>query len=251
MRISEWRQFVDGPVAAIPGWLHTEAALLTAHMSEYQRLHGMKGPMLEIGVFKGKYLSLLYKLSAPSDPVVGVDLFLGADDTERIAREVRDNIAAACGDASRLTIIVSDTMLLTAERIQAESGADKFRLISIDAGHTRELVSHDLEVTTPLLKPGGIMALDDAFNHTTPGVIEGIAEYFFRHRPSLAPFAHCYNKLFVTTPEYHQTYLRETLSFLDALEGLPTRASTLQRRAENRAVGFVPKMFGYEVVPFL
>ena len=94
------------------------------------------------------------------------------------------------------------------------------------------------------------MALDDAFNYGTPGVIEGIAEFFFRHQPALAPFAQCYNKMFVTTPDFHARYLREAERFMEAMDGLPTCARTLAQRAENRASDFTPALFGYEILPF-
>ena len=94
------------------------------------------------------------------------------------------------------------------------------------------------------------MALDDAFNFGTPGVIEGIAEFFFRHKPALAPFAQCYNKLFVTTPDFHARYLGATLQFVEEM-ALPTCERTRAQRRENQTYDFTPMMFGYEVVPFI
>lgn len=247
---SEFQKFLEQYIEPIPGWLHAEATLLTAHLVTVQHDQGLAGPTLEIGVFKGKYLSVLYKLSQPEELVVGVDLFVGAADQQKAADRARSNIAAACGEADRLKIVVADSLQLTGERLAEEVGG-KLKFVSIDGGHTRELVLHDLEVTYPHLHPGGIMALDDAFNHTTPGVTEGIADLFFRFKPALAPFAHCYNKLFVTTPEFHGQYLRETLQFLDEAISLPTNERTLRRRKENQNVGFSPMIFGYEIVPFL
>jgi predicted O-methyltransferase YrrM len=249
--LAQWRDFLTSRVDPIPGWLHHEAALLTLHLSRLQRGAGLEGGVLEIGVFKGKYLSVLYHASAAGEAVVGVDLFVGADDAASIAEAVRQNIVGACGSAARLKVIVADSLQLTHDRVRADSGCDSFRLISIDGGHTKEVVSHDLELACALLCPGGIIALDDAFNHTTPGVIEGITEFFFRRQPSLAPFAHCYNKLFVTTPDHHERYLLATLDFLAATPWLPASERTLHGRRESRSIGFTPTLFGYEIVPFL
>ena len=248
---SEFSSFLTASVERIPGWLHNEAALLTAHLAGAQRALGIAGPTLEIGVFKGKYLSVLYKLSRPDEIVVGVDLFVGSASVMLDVHRVRSNIKAACGDHARLKVVVADSLQLTSERLSDEVNGTPFRFISIDGGHTRELVLHDLEVAYPLLQAGGIMALDDAFNFTTPGVAEGIAEFFFRHTPALAPFAVCYNKLFVTTPDFHARYFAETLKFLDGVTWLPMHERTLARRRENAASGFAPAMFGYEVVCFL
>lgn len=141
-------------VERIPGWLHPEAALLTAELSAVQRTLGITGALLEIGVFKGKYLSVLYEASVPSDIVVGVDLFVGAEDARRVAEEVRANVAAACGSASRLNVTVADSLHLTAAAIRAKSECASFRFISIDGGHTKDVVSHDLELAAEILQAG-------------------------------------------------------------------------------------------------
>jgi predicted O-methyltransferase YrrM len=247
----DFAAFVQTRVGPIPGWMYPEAALFTAALARAQRALGVTGPTLELGVFQGKYLAVLYRLSDPAEPVVGVDLFVGAADKEAAAGAVRANIAAACGDASRLRIVVADSLELTGEKLARGAGARDYRFISVDAGHTRELVLRDLETATPLLRPGGIMALDDAFNFCTPGVIEGIAEFFLRRKPALAPFAHCYNKLFVTTPECHARYLDAARSFVEEMDGLPTCARTRAQCEENRSCGFAPTLFGYEIVPFV
>lgn len=252
--LESWREFLATKVEAIPGWLHVEAALLTAQLSAAQHAAGLRGDLLEIGVYKGKYLSVLCRASAPGEKVVGIDLFIGAEDAAMIAMvtdSVCANIAAACGDAARLEILVADSLALTVPELRARAKADSFRFISIDGGHTREVVYHDLELASAVLADGGIIALDDAFNHTTPGVIEGITEFFFRNKPALAPFAHCYNKLFVTTPSHHARYLQQTLAMLEAIPWLGTHERTLSARRGNKEVGFTSMMFGYEIVPFL
>jgi hypothetical protein len=142
-------------------------------------------------------------------------------------------------------------MKLTSERLLAEGAGKPFRFVSIDGGHTAELVFHDLEVCTPVLREGGIIALDDLFNFLVPGVMEGINAYFLRHKPALAPFAYCYNKLFVTTPEFHERYFREALRFVDEVTWLPTHERTLTNRRENAANRLTPTIFGYEVVSCL
>jgi hypothetical protein len=97
---------------------------------------------------------------------------------------------------------------------------------------------------------GGIIAIDDLLNHLVPGVLEGVAEFFIRCKPALAPFAYCFNKLFVTTPDYHERYLSESRSFLQQVTWLRTHERSLQVLKENQANGFVPKLFGYEIVSF-
>jgi len=249
--VRRFQEFLASKVAPIPGWLHDEAALLTAHLARAQRASGLSGPTLEIGVFKGKYLSVLYALSEPAEIVVGVDLFIGAVDTQPVVDEVRTNISNACGDAAKLRLLVANSLEITAQALCEQAGSSQFRFISIDGVHTREVVRNDMALAHSLLQPGGVIALDDAFNHTTPGVIEGTAEFFLRSTPALAPFAHCYNKLFLTTPEHHRRYLDETRRLIDEVPWLPAHERTRHWITENRAIGYTPEMFGFEILPFL
>jgi hypothetical protein len=242
--------FLRERVETIPGWLEHEAALFTGFLHGVQRDLGLGGDVLEIGVYRGKYLSVLYALSQPDESLFGVDLFVG-DDKEEAARQARANVEQACGDASRFTLMVGDSMELDAGKLAQRCGRDRFRFVSIDAGHTRELVLRDLRTAMPLLQEGGIMALDDAFNYGTPGVIEGIAEFFLRDNPPLAPFAYCYNKLFVTTPAYHARYLGAAKRFVQYADWLSTCTRTAQQERANAQSEFVTAMFGHEIVAFV
>jgi len=245
-----FRKFLVSRVDPIPGWLHMEAALLTEHLARAQRSLGISGPTLEIGVFKGKYLAVLYALSENDERVIGVDLFVGSEDTAKDVRTVHDNVARACGDSRRLEVVVADSLALDARTLERHTGG-RARFISIDGGHTREIVFKDLESATPLLARGGIMALDDVYNFTTPGVAEGVANFFLSRKPALAPFAACYNKLFVTHPDFHARYLAEAVRFAEESTWLATHEPTMARRRENLSGGFTPMLFGHEVLPFL
>ena len=246
-----FHEFIASKVSPIPGWLADEAALLTAHLVRAQRVLGISGPTLEIGVYKGKYLSVLYALSEPGEAVVGVDLFIGSEDVAATIDEVGNHIEAACGHRRQLTLLPLDSTKVSARQLRRDAGGQDFRFISIDGGHTREVLLSDLKLSRAVLKRGGIIAVDDVFNHTTPGVTEGLCKYFARLRPGLAPFAHCYNKLFVTTPDFHARYLEETVRFVEEVTWLPTHERTRQRTIGNRAAGFVPELFGFEIVAFL
>ncbi len=249
--LKEFVEFIDTRVEPIPGWLHVQSALFTAHMVRAQHAMGIGGPTLEIGVFKGKYLAVLYELSQPDEIVVGVDLFVGSPNPADEVPGVRSNIASACGGASRLKIVVADSLRLTGEAVLAESGGQRYRFVSVDGGHTAPVVFHDLETALGGLREGGIMALDDVYNPLTPGVMEGVADFFIRRKPALAPFAYCYNKLYATTPGHHARYLGECRAFLDQNPWLRMRRYTLENAEANRAMGFTPALFGHEIFVFL
>src|ERR1700741_1729960 len=70
--------FVERRLASIDGWLPLPAAPLTYLLMARQNARGVGGGVLELGVFRGKYLALLYAASAAAfRQVLGVDLFPG------------------------------------------------------------------------------------------------------------------------------------------------------------------------------
>lgn len=240
--------FLRAQVESIPGWLLRDAALLTAHLTAAQRKLGLEGAVLEIGVYQGKYLAALCALAREGEPVVGVDLFVGGHDAEADARSVKENIDRACGAMPALQIHIADSLKLDAKGLARRCGVEKFRFVSIDGGHTREVVLADLRTAWPMLAPGAIVALDDVFNFIAPGVGEGIAEFVHRDAPAFAPFAICGNKVFVTTPDHHARYLEAAKGFLDAVPWLPSCARARARRAEEAVIGHIPESYGHEVV---
>lgn len=244
--------YIDNKLDKIPGWLPPEAAYFTAYLLTYQKEIHIDGDILEIGVFQGKYISLLYLFSGEHEAVYGIDAFLKATDKQAPARKVSDNILRFCGDNDRLRIIVDNSLSLSPEELRNRTSSD-VRFISVDGGHTSDVVYHDLCLARSVLKHGGVIALDDAFNHTTPGVNEGMYEFMLSENRDgyLAAFAHCYNKAFFTTANYHRQYLQLAYRFLEDMKSLPASKRTKQRITENRNNDFVPKMYGREIVSFL
>ena len=119
--MESWREFLATKVEAIPGWLNVEAALLTAQVCAAQHAAGLRGDSLEIGVYKGKCLSVLCHASAPGERVVGIDLFIGARDPEEVARSAGASMTNVCGDAARVEILVADSLALTVPELRARA----------------------------------------------------------------------------------------------------------------------------------
>src|SRR5438094_4910775 len=80
METADFMQILDVDRDAlnnIEGWLSDGARILTQYLFGFQRDNGWIFGVLELGVFKGKYLSLLAQQVADSNVcVVGVDAFL-------------------------------------------------------------------------------------------------------------------------------------------------------------------------------
>ncbi len=238
----------------IPGWLAPEAAYFTAHLLSYQNDIGLTGDTVEIGVYCGKYLAILYQYLNPigDDRVLGIDAFIGAENTEYPRKNVFNNILKTCGKNQRLDVIVRNSLDLTPETLSQLIQARTAKFVSIDGGHTADVVFHDLYLSTAILKNGGIIAMDDIFNHSLPGVTQGLFEFILKgNGETLAPFAHCYNKLFLTTPDHYAEYYRKSFEILEEMKGYDTYQRTTVRIKEDQIANFVPQLFGYEVLCFL
>lgn len=274
---------IRGLLSDIDGWLADPAAIFTAHLMHVQTHRQVDGGVLELGVYRGKYLALLYLCSAEAQrPVLGVDIFAGVANTshnqhameavkrtilratadlveqmlknfrnQRALHAVEHNVSQASGDIDRLRLMVADTLTLEPTALRDPlGGAAAF--ISIDGGHEAVHLDNDLGLAAELIARGGIVAVDDAFNHSTPGAIEGTCRFFEHHNNKrLVAFAHCYNKLFLCDPGDHAEWLREVKRFVAEHPRMDFCQRTAQRMHENASGGFVPRFFGWEIVPFL
>ncbi len=246
-----------GRVQHIEGWLNDDAAELTIEILRHQDSCAITGPLLELGVFRGKYLALVYAASAGSgDRVIGIDAFferigvpLAPEWRDSSMQSIREAISQVEPDLSRLEIIAADTTTLDTAAIAQLAGAT-LRFVSVDGGHDADTVYHDLTMVAPRIRKGAVLALDDVFNALVPGVGEGVCRFFSEQRAEFAAFATCGNKLFVTTRESHDSWVDFCRELLQTPSDDPYRQRSrdvLQRNVDNR---FTPRFFGDEVLTF-
>jgi hypothetical protein len=240
-------------IVLIPGWTTYEAADMTGHLVRTQRKLGCGAAFLELGVYKGRYLSFLYPLS--TGICVGVDgLFAGFNkplDPQWIESAIQEMVSAVASitpDTSRLKIVHANTHDLDSDRLRQHTQG-QVQFASIDAGHEVDDVLHDLAIVCPLLAPLGVIAMDDVFNAVVPGVTEGFVQ-FMTANPEFKPFASIGNKAFVCHASQHRLFYDAALEFLHN-EPSPFYDWTREHFAVNQRIGFSPKMFGVDVISFL
>lgn len=240
-------------IEKINGWLAPEAAYFTGLLLDFQKAIGLSGNILEIGVFHGKYLALLYHyLDKADEYLFGIDAFIGSTDLSYSMKIVIRNLFNIYQDDKNIEIIAKDSLTLSPSQLLESMNGRCARFISIDGGHTKEVVSHDIYLSNALLQPGGVIAMDDIFNHTLPGVTEGLFDFMLKtNNKNLAPFVHCYNKLFITTPDHHERYLEKAFEILERMKQFEAYQRTKSRINENSNVDFFPELFGYKVLCFL
>jgi hypothetical protein len=191
--------FLKTIVVQIPGWLEDVTALRTMDLLSWQEQSGIVGPLLEIGVYGGRYFSILARSAArQGSRVVGIDTFqwISQDRVWQNLQPVRvDSSLIRFENCSSTDLDASDLIGLCDH---------KPRFISVDGSHELNDVFHDLELVEAVLAPKGIAALDDFLNPLTLGVNEAINLFFSTPR-NLRPFAYIRNKLFICRPSFHET----------------------------------------------
>src|SRR5262249_33243754 len=71
-----------------------------------------------------------------------------------------------------------------------------FSFCHVDGGHSARETYNDLDLCCQVLLPAGVLALDDYFNPTWPGVCEGAISLVGDRHSTLKPIAIGYNKVF-------------------------------------------------------
>ena len=60
----------------------------------------------------------------------------------------------------QIALVAGDSLALSGEAFRA-AGLPRFRLLSVDGGHSLETTLHDLTLAACLLREGGVMVVDD------------------------------------------------------------------------------------------
>jgi hypothetical protein len=238
----------------IEGWLNFTTAVVTVEILNNQYQCGVKGGVLEFGVHRGCYFSLLRGGCEDSEKVVGVDAFferLGVPLIEKWRNHAKDiiknNVSMIWGDAINVELLAGLTTQVSKDELKGFS-PNGYRFISIDAGHDADSVFHDLCLSESLLSEQGVIAVDDFFNPLTPGVSEGFFCWMLNAGGSqkFSVAAYCGNKAFVVRKKYHNHYfkfLKKLVLDDEYSDLLQAGKNIFHRNIEN---GYIPIFLGEE-----
>jgi hypothetical protein len=187
---------------AVQGWLTDTARLTIVPLVRAQDARGITGPVCEIGVHHGRLFILLHLL-AIQERAVGWDLFEGGQ-KENVDHSgggsqliTQENIRTHGGALDRVRLVAANSLHLAPEDVVRDCGGHP-RIFSIDGGHTAEITENDLRLADATVCDGGLVILDDCFNESWPGVMEGTAR-FLATSSRLVPAVIGGNKLILTT----------------------------------------------------
>jgi hypothetical protein len=189
----------------VHGWIDDAALAALEAGATYQEELGISGNGLEVGVFQGRSFLGICAALRPGETAIAIDIFddqaLNVDKSGHAAdlhSIFSANVEKYAPDAINVDIFPADSMALRPDDILART-SDRFRIISIDGGHTAEHVMNDLALAAEILVNGALIILDDWMSPHWPGVQEGYVRYMANANKRLAPVYYVENKLFMTT----------------------------------------------------
>jgi Methyltransferase domain len=200
--------FLINVVHGIPGWLVDYTALTTMGILTFQEKSGISGSIFEIGVYAGRYFSILLRAALKSRSViVGLDTFQYVDQDQVVAF-----LNPVSPDYDKIVLIKGPSSEWNARDLIAQLG-EPARFISIDGSHDKLDVLWDLRLAEELTSKEGVVAVDDFLNPVALGVNEAVNEFFLQPR-NLVPWAYLPNKLFLSRPTWanrYKTFLEEAV----------------------------------------
>jgi predicted O-methyltransferase YrrM len=163
-------EFIHSRFPHVDGWCDVESAYFTICLLNRQTEMGYDAALLEIGVYKGKFLSVLYqKAQRNHQPIIGIDTFQWSS-----AAEVMNKFQEIFGSADGLKLVKADSRSLDPLSVLEMTGGHKVSFVSVDGDHSAAAVKSDLQLAQNLLHEGGIVAVDDFLNPRAIGGREAL-----------------------------------------------------------------------------
>ena len=249
IRVAAMTQATNAEIRGIPGWFDPpDTDLFRFLLAESAMTPG--GDLAEFGVYLGRSAIVLGSSLTGGERFTVVDTF--GSDLEDPAnqrendnqypslsrRQFEENYWAVHG--SLPTVVHGPSSVITAH---ASPGTHRF--VHIDASHLHEHVVTDLESARILLKPDGIVVLDDYRSPHTPGVA---AAAWQAVSDGLRPFALTSSKMYATWGDADRwfgdvkTWVTETAgpSYSSEVQRIGTRDVLRVWNRSARANKYVP-----------
>jgi hypothetical protein len=155
------------------------AAAICGHLIRRQSETGTGGELVEIGTFEGRFFIAMAHGLAPGEKALGIDRFDWPD--AGIEGRFHANCAAHGIGSDRYLSWKADSREITSAGLQERLGGRPVRFVHIDSHHSRECLTNDMELVTPLLHRNGIICLDDMLHPGYPMMVSAVLDYFARH----------------------------------------------------------------------
>lgn len=168
-------RYIETGYASVVGMSSRLAAAVTCGLMRIQSELGVAGPVAEIGTFEGRFFIALAHALRDGERALGIDLFDWPNP------EIIDRFHANCRrhgvpDARRVTW-KADSRSMRPEDLLARLDGERVRLFHIDGEHSRHALTRDLALATAVLRPDGLIVLDDMLHPGYPTLMVAVQQY--------------------------------------------------------------------------
>lgn len=163
-------------IQSIPGWMTFEDYCVFGRILSMEALDNEPGDLAELGVFKGKSAAVIGAHQRVGEVFTVVDLFEdhAATDMANRLENARSYQSLSRREFERHYLSVHPTLPTVVQGPSASIAASArhhlHRFVHIDASHLYDHVSKDITVAQTLLRPDGVVVIDDFRSAHTPGV---------------------------------------------------------------------------------
>lgn len=195
------RAYVNDGLRRIPGWFAKDDAVLFMAIDQALKRAGVRGALLEIGVYQGASAILLGYIRQPGERFVVCDIFDQAASSEESGIEQRRwyaDLTRAGFEANyrRWHRDLPEIVAAPSSTLDQPQYEKVFRFVHVDGSHVYEDVREDVRLAGGLVADGGVVVFDDYCNSMLPGVACAVWEAV--GGGSLLPFAATEAKLYCT-----------------------------------------------------
>lgn len=189
-------------MGSVPGWFLEVDARLFVGVDSLQLARGIRGDLLEIGVYYGKSAILLGYCVRRGEHLMVCDVFeeVGGLAEESVAEHITYHAHLRQAEFERhyrrFHRELPEIVAAPSTSLDRDQLARRFRLIHIDGGHAYEVVREDILTARRLLGKGGVVVLDDWSQPHCPGVALALWEEYLRGE--LIPLCLTGTKLYAT-----------------------------------------------------
>jgi predicted O-methyltransferase YrrM len=172
-------RYLETGYETVAGMSSRFAAAVCGGLLRIQSEMGVTGPVAEFGTFEGRFFIALCHALAPGETALGIDRFDWPNP------QVIDRFEANClkhgAPAERRITWKADSHTMRTEELLEKLGGQHARFIHIDSEHSRAGLTKELELTTPILAPAGVIVLDDMLHPGYPMLVVAVHAYLERH----------------------------------------------------------------------
>lgn len=185
----------------VPGWFPVLDQTLFAWFLERQESAGLRGDLLEVGVYMGKSAIFTGRHLQDGERFTVCDLFEGDAPDEANHAEATKSYSSLTRRAFEENYLSFHTALPRvlqgpSSLVPGEVAARSCRFVHIDGSHLYEHVRDDITAARDALLPGGVVVLDDFRSEHTPGVSVAVWEAVLNN--GLRPVCLSTQKLYAT-----------------------------------------------------